>query len=108
MYPCGQCSYKAKEKGHLLTHVRSKHEGLRFPCDQCENKATQKYILLTHMRSIHEGVKFQCDQCDFKASRKAILSFFGELALQSTFFLLPFRIILGWEVAFFGELAFQN
>ena len=30
----------------------------KFPCDQCDYKATQKSSLLTHIKSKHEGVKF--------------------------------------------------
>ena len=30
--------YKATQKGNLLTHIKSIHEGLMFPCDQCDFK----------------------------------------------------------------------
>ena len=61
------------QKGHLLSHIKSRHEGVKFPCDQCDYKATQKRILLTHIKSIHEGIKFPCDRCDYKATTKGNL-----------------------------------
>ena len=45
-FPCTQCDYKAKEKGNLLKHIKSIHEGVKFPCTQCDYKATQKGHLL--------------------------------------------------------------
>ena len=48
--------YKATEKGHLLRHIESIHEGIRYPCDQCEYKATQRENLRTHINSIHESI----------------------------------------------------
>ena len=51
-----QCDYKATQKGHLLTHIKSIHEGVKFPCAQCDYKATTKGSLFRHMKSRHEGV----------------------------------------------------
>ena len=56
-FPCEQCDYKAPQKGHLMAHITSTHEGVKFPCEQCDYKATQKGHLLTHIKSIHKGVK---------------------------------------------------
>ena len=57
-FHCGQCNYKATQKGDLLRHVKSIHEGVKYPCGQCDYKATQKKHLLRHIKSIHEGVRF--------------------------------------------------
>ena len=57
-FPCAQCDYKATRREHLLTHIKSVHEGVKFPCAQCDYKATQKSSLLRHIKSVHEGVKY--------------------------------------------------
>ena len=41
-FPCNQCDYKPTNKGSLLRHIKSIHEGVKFPCDQCDHKATNK------------------------------------------------------------------
>ncbi|MCP4055403.1 MAG: hypothetical protein GY739_20655, partial [Mesoflavibacter sp.] len=51
-----QCDFKATQKGHLFTHIKSIHEEVKFPCEQCNFKATQKGHLLTHIKSTHKGV----------------------------------------------------
>ena len=67
------CDYKATQKRHLLTHLKSKHEGIKYPCDQCDHKATRKGNLLVHIKSKHEGIKYPCDQCEYKATEKSSL-----------------------------------
>ena len=34
-YLCDQYDYKAKQKGHLKTHIDSAHQNVRYPCNQC-------------------------------------------------------------------------
>ena len=46
-YICEQCDYKATQKGNLLRHIESIHEGVKCPCEQCDYKATCKESLLT-------------------------------------------------------------
>ena len=70
---CDQCGYKASQKRTLSTHIKSKHEGVKFPCDQCDYKASQKGNLWTHIKSQHGGIEFNCDHCDYKASQKSHL-----------------------------------
>ena len=60
-FPCQQCDYKAKQKGHLLTHIKTIHEGVKFPCEQCDYKATQKVSILRHVKSKHKVVKLHCE-----------------------------------------------
>ena len=69
-FSCDQCEYKATQRSHLLTHIKSIHEGIKYPCEQCNFKATQKHHLLTHIKLKHEGVKYPCDQCDCKGTHK--------------------------------------
>lgn len=60
-------------KGHLQTHIKSVHEGLKFQCPQCEHKATRERNLHMHIKSVHEGLKFQCPHCDHKATQNSSL-----------------------------------
>ena len=41
-YPCDQCDYKATQKAHLLRHLKSKHEGIKYPYDQCDSVTAHK------------------------------------------------------------------
>ena len=49
---------KAIIKQEIPNFKNPKVEGVKFPCSQCEYKATEKGKLLRHIKSIHEGVKF--------------------------------------------------
>ena len=53
-FQCDQCDYKARYKGHLLAHIKSKHEGVKFPCELCDYKASWKVDLRKHIKFIHE------------------------------------------------------
>ena len=70
---CEHCDYKASQKGTLLRHIKSRHEGVKYPCGQCGYKASTKSNLLQHIKSIHEGVKFPCEHCDYKATERGTL-----------------------------------
>ena len=70
---CPQCNAVFAHRQHMLKHVRSKHEGVRYPCTQCDYKATQQYCLKVHIESVHEGVKYPCSQCDYKATQPSNL-----------------------------------
>ena len=50
-YECDRYDYKARKKGHLVTHKESIHEGIRYECDQCNYKATTKSDLRRHKRN---------------------------------------------------------
>ena len=71
-FPCDQCD-EAMRWSNLLRYKKSKHEGVRFPCDQCDYKANFRSHLTSHIKSIHEGVNFPCDYCDYKAKRRSNL-----------------------------------
>ena len=76
---CDQCEYKgllclaATWRTILLTHIKSKHEGVNYPCDQCDFKETCRAALLRHTNSKHKGIIYPCDQCDFIATWRTIL-----------------------------------
>ena len=63
-YSCGKCDYVATQSGNLKTHIRSKHEGVRYLCSHCEYATTQAGHLKRHIENRHEGVRYSCDQCE--------------------------------------------
>ena len=73
IWACEQCDYKASQRGHLLAHIKSTHEGFKFPCEQCDYKASKKENLLRHTKSTHEGLQYPCEQCEYKAAQKGSL-----------------------------------
>ena len=74
IFGCDQCQSQFTRRDNLLTHIKSKHEGVKYECNQCEYKFTQQSSLNTHIKSIHEGVKYACNQCEFKAAQKGYLN----------------------------------
>ena len=88
---CKHCDYKATQKGHLLTHIRSIHECVKFPCEQCDYKATRKGNLLSHLKSTHECGRVHCEQCDYKATWK------GDLLKHTAPFCKP-RRFFKWPI----------
>ena len=72
-YPCNQCDHKATCESNLKRHIESVHEGVKYPCIQCDYKATQQFNLKIHIESVHEGVKYPCSQCDYKATQQSHL-----------------------------------
>ena len=57
----------------LRTHIKSKHEGVKYACNQCDYQATQQFNLTTHIKAKHEGVKYSCDLCDYQLNSKSSL-----------------------------------
>ena len=72
-YSCYQCNYLAKDISQLIQHVNFIHEGVPYPCQQCDYKAKDKTHLIHHLKLVHEVVCYSCYQCDFKAMRKGYL-----------------------------------
>ena len=70
---CPECGAQYKKRSNMLTHYRSKHEGVKYPCNQCGQQFTQKSHLQRHIRSVHEGVKYPCNQCDYQATQQSKL-----------------------------------
>ena len=58
---------------NLKTHVKSKHEGVRYQCDESGFAATTKGNLKTHIESKHGFVPYPCSECDFVAITKCAL-----------------------------------
>ena len=52
-FECPECGKVYTQKGHMVRHYRSKHEGINYPCNQCDYKATTKSHLQRHIRSRH-------------------------------------------------------
>ena len=58
-YPCNKCDKQFTQKGTLVRHMRSAHEGIRYPCNDCAYKATTKQTLERHIQTIHLTTKFK-------------------------------------------------
>ena len=54
---CPECGAEYFDRGTMVRHYRSKHEGVKYPCNQCDYQATQQGSLQTHNHFKHEGVK---------------------------------------------------
>ena len=67
------CDKIFSQKGNLLNHISTIHEGKRYNCDMCDKEYMEKSSLLDHISSIHEGNKSVCNMCD-KAFAKKYLS----------------------------------
>ena len=48
---CPECGKVFSQKSHMVTHYRSKHEGIKYPCNQCDYQALQQGNLQTHIQS---------------------------------------------------------
>ena len=72
-FHCEQCESVFTQKTHLITHIQSIHEGVKYTCNQCHYQATQQSHLTTHIKSIHDGVKYPCNQCDYQATQRCAL-----------------------------------
>jgi len=53
-YACERCNFKGKQKSHIIDHLKSVHEGIRYPCDHCTYKATTTSSLYRHVRRKHK------------------------------------------------------
>ena len=42
LHKCGECGAGYRWKSHLVQHIRSKHEGIKYSCNQCEYQATRQ------------------------------------------------------------------
>ena len=73
LHKCGEYGAGYRWKKHLLRHIRSKHEGVKYSCNQCEYHATQQGHLKKHKQAIHEGVKYLCNHCEYKATQQGQL-----------------------------------
>ena len=60
-FPCNQCDYRATQRHHFLTHIKSKHEGVRS-CNQCDYITSEKRYLVKHIAVRQTGVNYACNQ----------------------------------------------
>ena len=65
-YPCNHCDYQATDRGNLQKHIRSLHEGIRYPCDECDYQASHQNSLQAHISAKHSDTILDCDSCDFQ------------------------------------------
>ena len=63
---CHLCPFVAKNNSHLLEHIESVHEGVRYPCDLCDYKANRQQNLKDHKAGVHKiDPHFKCLLCDY-------------------------------------------
>ena len=61
------------QKGHLMKHVRSVHEGLTIKRDKRLKTSENNDGLRKHVQSVNEGRRFECPQCSTTfATRNAL------------------------------------
>ena len=63
---CPECGKVFTEKGNMVKHLRSKHEGIKYSCNQCDYQATQQGNLQTHIAAKHSDNILQCELCDYQ------------------------------------------
>ena len=57
---CNHCGKTFSKPGHLKTHVKAVHEGVKDQeCNQCGKSFSQAGHLKGHVKAVHEGVKDQ-------------------------------------------------
>ena len=73
LFSCLQCDYTNKQKGNVLLHMQSVHEGKVYCCDMCGYKASKAYHLIRHVRSVHKKIRYKCRNCDYQATDPSTL-----------------------------------
>ena len=72
-FNCDKCESQFKTRYHLVRHIQSIHEGVKYACNQCDQHFSQDGTLYEHIRSKHEGVKYDCDQCNYQSNSRVSL-----------------------------------
>ena len=55
-FQCSECSFSARNKRTLKTHVLAKHRGVvRYSCSRCEFKNYRKDLVEIHIETFHSG-----------------------------------------------------
>ena len=70
-----KCPYEPKQKHSVISHIKSKHFGIRkYKCEECSELLQTQQVLDNHMRT-HTGEKpFACPHCDYRAAVKGNVS----------------------------------
>ena len=74
VHPCPKCDHVATQAGNLLTHMKNKHEGIKFECDECKKIFNFAGTLKQHKNTIHLKMRYPCNLCHHKASSPSCLS----------------------------------
>ena len=70
LHKCEDCGAGYRQKAGLISHIQSKHNGIKYSCNLCRYLATTQGNLKLHKESQHGGVKYSCDQCKHQFTRK--------------------------------------
>ena len=63
-HQCRQCNKSYGSSDHLMRHVKSVHEKIRFSCKNCEKSFHSKSNLLRHVKSNHEKIGYSCKKSE--------------------------------------------
>ena len=74
---CSLCEGIFKSYNGLKTHIKTKHEKVKYACNECDYKATQPQNLKRHVQKQHESpvktkdemVKYVCSVCGYQATQ---------------------------------------
>ena len=74
---CSLCEDIFKSYNGLKTHIKTKHEKVKYACNVCDYKATQPSNLKRHVQKQHgspvetkdERVKYVCSVCGYQATQ---------------------------------------
>ena len=67
LFHCHHCDYQATDKHHLIQHIQSLHEGIKYPCPHCDYQARAKPALKKHILGKHTDTFFiSCKHCDYQ------------------------------------------
>ena len=53
LFSCTKCEFTSKHRSNLLSHIRYKHEGVRYGCKECSYQATTTSHLKRHVMKGH-------------------------------------------------------
>ena len=74
MLSCHICSYAAKLKSNLKSHIRQVHDKMIVKCDICEKQFSNETTLKEHIKLSHLGKLLECKDCSEKFESRYRLS----------------------------------
>ena len=71
-FSCPSCDFKSKEKGVIRSHIRVKHENIKYQFDLCTSTFVSRKTMVDHKRYAHLGPRetFICEVCPNKIYRQ--------------------------------------
>jgi hypothetical protein len=74
-HECKTCGSRFTQKGSLVLHVKSVHQGLRQVCSECKKTFSDKSNLSKHVKTVHKKEKsHECSVCNKTFAHKSSLN----------------------------------